>query len=229
MTSTTVLFEDEGLLVVDKPSGLLVHGGASVDEDDLVARLEREGHGRLNPVHRIDRATSGVLLLAKSSARARQIAARFAERTVTKVYWALVRGVLEAERVEVDHPVPKDEGQARVPARSTLRMLASARVEDSPLREKRYALVEVVPHTGRFHQVRRHAKHLGHPIIGDTTYGRSEHNRFVAGSFGLARLALHARRLSIEPWLDVTSPLPEDLAGPLRALGFDGATLHGEP
>ncbi len=121
--------------------------------------------------------------------------------------------------------IPKDEGQARVPAQSTLRMLGSVRVASSTLREQRYALIEAVPHTGRFHQVRRHAKHLGHPVIGDTTYGRSEHNRFVAESFGLARLALHARGLTIEPWLRVTSPLPDELAAPLRALGFDVTAL----
>ena len=97
-------------------------------------------------------------------------------------------------------------------------------------RRQAYSWVEARPHGGRFHQVRRHLRHLGHPIIGDVNYGRGEHNRFCRERFGLARLALHAARLEIQhpdgQRLDLRAPLPEDLAGPLARLGF---ALTSEP
>ena len=107
--------------------------------------------------------------------------------------------------------------------------LATRAVEGSPLRERRYTWIEALPETGRCHQVRRHAKHPGHPVIGDANYGRSEHNRFLAERAGLRRLALHAASIElIHPAtrapLRVAAPLPDDLASPLAALGFDLAS-----
>jgi tRNA pseudouridine65 synthase len=125
----------------------------------------------------------------------------------------------------VDHPVPSDEGGPRVPARTLVRRIEAVTLGSSPLKEHRYSLVRAEPETGRFHQVRRHLKHIGHPVIGDSTYGRTEHNRLCAERFGLRRLALHAASLSIalaEPNGAVTieSPLPPDLSVPLRSMGF---------
>jgi tRNA pseudouridine65 synthase len=105
----------------------------------------------------------------------------------------------------------------------------------SPLREARYSWIEARPETGRFHQVRRHAKHLGHPIVGDANYGRSEHNALLRERFGIARLALHARAITLPAlgvratWLSVRAPLPIDLAEALVAMGFErGALAAGD-
>lgn len=215
-----VLHEDEDVLVLDKPSGLVVHRGFSGDTDSVVDRLREAGRKDVHPVHRLDRGTSGVLVCAKHVEAARELGRAFSEGDTEKHYVALVRGAL-VSAVVVDHPIPKDEGGERVDARTTLEPLGTARDEGSPLREKRYSLVAARPHTGRFHQVRRHLKHLGHPVIGDTTYGRSEHNARLREAFGLDRLFLHARALRFRVGgraLSITSPLPLELARVLDRL-----------
>lgn len=166
------------------------------------------------PVHRLDRATSGVLLFALSSEAAAAVSRLFAEGTVEKTYYALVRGVTEPGG-RIDHPVPGDEDGARVPAVTNYLKLWD---------NGKYSLVEARPETGRYHQIRRHLKHLSHPLIGDVRYGKGEHNRYFREHYQLGRLALHARRLSLvhpdrgEKW-ELIAPLPEDLRGPLAALG----------
>lgn len=211
-----VLFRDEILLAVDKPSGLAVHRGAA--RDRVVAlQLVRDRVGRhVHAVHRLDRATSGVLLFALDPATARRMQERFEAGEVEKRYLALVRGI-PPEAGLIDHPVPKDEDGPRVPAATEFRRLAVF---------ERYALVEARPLTGRRHQIRRHFKHISHPLIGDVRYGKGEHNRLFRERFGLHRLALHALELAFphpgtgEP-LRITAPVPEDLARPLRAMGMD--------
>jgi tRNA pseudouridine65 synthase len=220
----TVLHRDDDLVAVDKPSGVVVHRGKSGDDDTVLARCRAAALGRLLPVHRLDRGTSGVLLLARTPEAARALGAIFAAGRADKSYVALVRGHPPPETV-VDQPVPADEGRPRIPARTGVIFLEGTEITGSPLREKRYALVEARPETGRFHQVRRHLKHLGHPVIGDSTYGRADHNRFLRERFGLGRLALHASRLVVpslhggDP-LVLSAPLPEDLAAPLVKMGF---------
>lgn len=219
---------DAHLGVLAKPSGLAVHRGASADAEVLTDWLRRELGPWVAPVHRLDRGTSGALLVARSSEVARALGAQLEARTVHKRYLALVRGALapgiDGEH-RVDHPLPPHEGATeRVPAVTVVRALASCTLDDSPLRERRYSWVEAIPETGRFHQVRRHAKHLGHPVIGDANYGRSEHNRLLAERVGLRRLALHAASMVfVHPatgaTLQVEAPLPADLAEPLGALG----------
>jgi tRNA pseudouridine65 synthase len=135
-----------------------------------------------------------------------------------------VRG-LAPDALRVDHPVPADEAGARVPAQTHLERLADVRI-DSPLREARYSLVRARPETGRFHQVRRHLAHIGHPVIGDANYGRGEHNRLLAERVGLRRLALHARSTRLDhpasgvP-MSFVAPLPDDLTAPLLRLGLE--------
>lgn len=213
-----VLFEDDAMLVIDKPSGLAVHRGIADERDTVATRLAALRPGPVHLVHRLDRGTSGVLVVAKTREVAAALGAELAAGAVEKVYWAIVRGVPPAEAL-VDHPIPRDEGGPRVPAMTDVRTLAVGALEGSALRETRYALVEARPRTGRFHQVRRHLKHLGHPLVGDTTYGRSEHNRALRAACGLDRLALHA--LSVRALgVTVTAPLPADLARALDALGL---------
>jgi tRNA pseudouridine65 synthase len=211
-----ILYRDDFLLVVNKPSGMAVHRGLSRERIVLLP-LARAGAGRrVYPVHRLDRATSGALLLALDSGTARRLQEKLEAGEVEKRYLALVRGI-PPEAGVIDHPVPRGPGGPRVPAVTEFRRLAIF---------ERYSLVEARPLTGRFHQIRRHFKHLSHPLIGDVNYGKGEHNRFFRERFGLYRLALHALELAFDhpetgERLRIVAPLPEDLAGPLRAMGME--------
>lgn len=211
----SVLYRDEHLMVVDKPSGLLVHRGWARDEV-VSMTLARDAIGQwVYPVHRLDRGTSGVLLFALDSSSAALIQEQFVAGEVTKRYWALVRGVPPESGV-IDNPVPRKPKGDRVPAVTEFRRLA--------VFENRYSWIEVLPKTGRLHQIRRHMKHISCPLIGDVRYGKGEHNRLFRER-GLQRLALHACELTLqqpvtgEP-LSFRAALPSDLAEPLAAMGL---------
>jgi tRNA pseudouridine65 synthase len=213
--SLPCLYEDSALLAVNKPAGLAVHRGAARDRT-FALQLVRDQAGRhVHAVHRLDRATSGVLLFALDAGTARRMQERFAAGAVAKRYLALVRGIPPESGV-IDHPIPRDEDGPRVPAVTEFRRLAIF---------ERYALVEASPRTGRRHQIRRHFKHLSHPLIGDVRYGKGEHNRLFRERFGLHRLALHALELAFAhpetgETVRIVAPMPEDLAEPLRAMGI---------
>ena len=213
--SVRILWRDERLVVVDKPSGLLVHRGWA-REPVVAMSLVRDLVGRfVYPVHRLDRGASGALLMALDAETAAALSALFEAGAVGKRYLALVRGVAP-EAGRIDHPIPRREDGPRVPAVTVFRRLA---VCDG------YSVVEAAPETGRLHQVRRHLKHIAHPIIGDATYGKGAHNRLLRERFGLARLALHASCLRfVHPWtgaeICARAPLPADLAGPLARMGL---------
>jgi len=210
-----LLYRDDALVAVSKPSGIAVHRGWS--RDRIVAMtVVRDLLGRaVFPFHRLDRATSGVLVLALDPGTARRLQEQWLAGRVRKRYLALVRGIPPAAGV-IDHPVPRSPRGPRVPAVTEYRRLGTF---------ERYALLEVVPRTGRLHQIRRHLKHLSHPVIGDVRYGKGEHNRLFRSRFGLHRLALHALELRFDHPADgrplrLFAPVPEDLAGPLRAMGL---------
>ncbi len=211
-----VLFRDEALLVVNKPSGLLVHRGW--DDDDVVAlTLVRDvvGH-HVWPAHRLDRPTSGALLFVLDRALLPGVNDQFARHAVDKTYVALCRGRFPDGDVRVDHPVPKTEDGERVPAVTDFRRLATW---------ERFSLVQARPRTGRFHQIRRHLKHLSHPIVGDVNYGKGDVNRLFRERFDLRRLCLHAVELALDhpvsgARLRVRAPLPADLAAPFAAMGL---------
>ncbi|MES1240237.1 MAG: pseudouridine synthase [Acidobacteriota bacterium] len=208
----TVLHQDDSLVAVNKPSGMAVHRGWS-QERHVVLTVLRDQIGRhLYPVHRLDRGTSGALVLALDPVTARHLQQRFEAGEVRKRYLALVRGIPPEEGV-IDSPVPRSPGGPRVSAVTRFRRLGTF---------ERYALLEVLPLTGRLHQIRRHLKHISHPIVGDVKYGKGEHNRLFRERFGLHRLALHALELGFpHPEgrdLRIIAPVPPDLAGPLRAM-----------
>jgi tRNA pseudouridine65 synthase len=209
------LYQDECLLAVSKPAGLAVHRGMARDRT-FALQLVRDRIGRhVHAVHRLDRATSGALLFALDPETAARMTERFAEGKVEKRYLALVRGIPPESGV-IDHPIPRDVDGPRVPAVTEFRRLATF---------ERYALVEARPRTGRRHQIRRHLKHISHPLIGDVRYGKGEHNRLCRERFGLHRLALHSLELAFEhpetgERSRIVAPVPEDLAGPLRAMGI---------
>lgn len=211
-----VLFRDTALLVVNKPSGLITHRGWANDADNALRRARAIAEQYVYPVHRLDRGTSGVLLFALGKDVAGLLGEQLRAGGFRKHYLALVRGI-PAEHVEVDHALAKTPGEERKPAQTSVLRLGTF---------ERYSLVEARPHTGRPHQVRRHLKHLSHPVLGDTRFGNGEHNRACRTRFALHRLALHAAKLSFEHPLTgerilVRAPLPADLEDPLAAMALD--------
>jgi tRNA pseudouridine65 synthase len=210
-----ILHQDDQLLVVDKPSGIAVHRGWARD-GEVVMTLARALVGRhVYPVHRLDRGTSGVLALALDVEAARYLAAAFAGGRVRKRYLALVRGIAPDAGV-IDHPIPRTPEGPRVEAVTRYRRLGTF---------ERYSWLEVTPETGRLHQVRRHLKHISHPLIGDVRYGKGDHNRLFRQRFGLWRLALHAAEMALDHPASGTTmifnaPLPADLLVPLTAMGL---------
>ena len=202
----SILHEDADLVAIDKPPGLLVHpSGIDAHEERTALKLLRDQIGHwLWPLHRLDKGTSGVLLFAKNADAARKWGLAFETGQVHKRYLALVRGWPDASG-EVDHALARDPelpsaGQLRLPALTRYERLACFewpfRV-DGPHPTSRYALVAVDPLTGRRHQIRRHFKHIAHPLVGDTTHGKGAHNRAVAAWLGTQRLWLHCERMEL--------------------------------
>lgn len=220
MADVATLYADDEILVVDKPSGLLVHRGWGTDRVTLVDLVSRMMDGaRVHPVHRLDRPTSGVIVFGRTPEVASALGRQSQDDAMQKCYLALVRGWADESGV-IDHPVPRRKGGPRVPALSRYRTLE--KVQTQP---REVSLVQVTITRGRTHQVRRHMRHLNHPVIGDTNYGENRLNRQFAAQHGLARLALHASTVTLTHprtgrSMTFTAPLPDDLTGPLGSMGF---------
>lgn len=206
----TILHHDEHLVAIAKPAGLLVHRSAlDAHEERFALQLLRDQLGQpVWPVHRLDKGTSGVLLFALHAEAASRLGQAFDTGAVAKRYLALVRGWPAESEGLIEHALARDPerasaGQPLLPARTAWRCLARAEWPlqiDPRFANSRFALLEARPETGRRHQIRRHLKHIAHPIIGDATYGKGPLNRAVAAHLGLARLWLHA--------LDIRIPHP---------------------
>jgi len=224
----SVLYEDDRLLVIDKPSGLAVHGGSGLSFGLIEALRQLRPGASLELVHRLDRDTSGCLVISKRRSTLRNLHELIRRGEMEKRYLALILGDLKRERVTVDAPLVKNvlkggERLVRVdsaegkPARTVFRRLRRLRLDEGPV-----TLVEALLLTGRTHQIRVHAAHLGTPLAGDPKYGDFEANRRLK-ALGLSRLFLHASALSLcadymsRP-LRVESPLPEELERVLAGL-----------
>ncbi|KRE94402.1 pseudouridylate synthase [Frateuria sp. Soil773] len=230
-----ILHQDDTLIAVNKPAGLAVHRSKMVGNADtfLIDLLREQVGGSVYLAHRLDRATSGVLLVARSTEVATALGEQFMGREVHKQYLAVVRGWPEPEEALVDYPLPgsRDSGPRRE-ARTRYRRLATVEVPIALGRypQQRYALVLAEPETGRFRQIRKHMAHLHHPIVGDCQHGRSDHNRLYKQHFGCHRMLLHAWRLhfrhpaSGEP-MTLRAPLDEAYANLLARFGW---TLPGD-
>jgi 23S rRNA pseudouridine1911/1915/1917 synthase len=223
-----VLFEDDHLLAIDKPSGLVVHPGAGTTEPTLVHALLHycagalpTGSGTERPgiVHRLDKETSGVLVVAKTDAAWKGLAEAFQERRTIKHYLAFARGVPSTVRGSIDAPI------GRHPSRRTSMTVRddgrSARTdwEAEAVFGELATRLRLRIHTGRTHQIRVHAKHIGHPLLGDPLYGGPTQLRDVT----LPRVCLHAQSLQIDhpvtgAALQFEAPLPEDLQQVAAAL-----------
>lgn len=219
-----VLYQDEYLIAVNKPSGLLVHKSwVAKDAKEFALQTVRDQCGQhVFPIHRLDRPTSGVLLFAFSGSLAQQVHENW--HTAEKTYWAVVRGWLQ-EPVLVDHALKgmKDYGQdvdteqeAQTQFTPLNKIEIEAEIDRYP--QSRFSWVEAKPNQGRTHQIRRHLKHLSHPIIGDARYGKGKYNRYFAEHLEAGRLLLHARELKVlhpisEEVITITAPLEGYMLG----------------
>ncbi|MBF0858464.1 RluA family pseudouridine synthase [Gluconobacter sp. LMG 31484] len=222
-----VIYEDEHLLVLDKPSGLATQGGPGITKhvDMMLDGLRTEGGDRPRLVHRIDRDTSGILLIARTPGVAAKLAAAFRGRDVEKTYWAVVVGRPSPESGIIDQPLAKigAGGAALVIAASRDEEdAASAKTEYETLDAagKKLSWLKLSPLTGRTHQLRVHTESIGTPIVGDPRYGgKAAHPEGF-----IDRLHLHARQLDIPHpaggRLIVTAPLPPHMRETFRTLGF---------
>ena len=212
----TILYQDEYMVAINKPSGLFVHRSYMDRHEKYFAlQLVRDMVGQyVYPLHRLDRPTSGVLLFGLSENVARKMGQAFTDKTIQKTYYAITRGHL-LDDGQVDYALKEklDKlGDKFVrndkPAQDAVTDYKSVATATLPIAlgkfpSIRYSLVQLKPHTGRRHQIRRHLAHLRHPIIGDINYGDNKQNPFFAQHFGLKRLMLHAQKL------DFTHPITE--------------------
>lgn len=204
-----ILFLDNHFIAVDKPAGMLVHRSklARGESRFVLQTLRDQIDQHVYPVHRLDRATSGVLIFGLTSDAARRLSEQFQNNTMHKIYHAVTRGWLDENGV-IDHPVrDRDEGGNPKPAITRYRTIA--RIELPALVDRyltsRYTLAEVLPQSGRRHQIRQHFKHISHHLIGDTTYGSGKHNRFFRKQLGIRILLLRALILKfVHPYTGVT-------------------------
>lgn len=237
----TEIYRDPWLLVVHKPAGLLVHRSPiDFHETEFALQYAREMNGGayVYPVHRLDRPTSGLLVFARDPDTASALGKALMAGQVRKRYVAMVRGWTPEQGV-IDHPLREEPDERRgkeddAPVRDALTRYRRLATTEIPVAieghaTSRYSLVALYPETGRRHQLRRHMKHISHPIIGDANHGRGRHNRYFAGRFGQGRLMLAATgmafthpasgaslQLTVQPeasFLQVLSVFPDGVAG----------------
>ncbi|CAK9885865.1 MAG: tRNA pseudouridine synthase C [Candidatus Erwinia impunctatus] len=205
-----ILYQDDDLIAVNKPAGWLVHRSwLDRHETRFIMQTLRDQIGQhVFTVHRLDRPTSGVLLLGLSSDVARALAEQFEQHRIKKTYHALVRGWLEGEGT-LDYPLREEQDKIadkysqEKPFKSAITRWRALEhialpVPVSKYPTSRFSLVELIPETGRKHQLRRHMAHLRHPIIGDSAHGDLKQNRSAAIHFGMNRLMLHASQLTLD-------------------------------
>ncbi len=219
-----VLYRDDDIIALNKPPGLAVQGGTGTDKhlDGMLDALRFDSEDRPRLVHRLDRDTSGVLVLARTARAAAYLAKSFAGRTVKKTYWALTLRVPSPSEGTIDIPLAKAEG-----------LMGREKIEESEEGDSavtdyrvvedvsRAAWVELWPRTGRTHQLRAHMAAIGTPIVGDRKYGGTEANLpGIAPKLHLHAAALALRLPSGMQW-EVTAPLPEHMAATWQLLGFD--------
>ena len=211
MNELEILYQDEVCVAVNKPPDLLVHRSFvdTRDRENVVRTLRRQLGKKVFTVHRLDRATSGVLIFGFDSETARLLTTQFERREVQKTYLAIVRGYTD-DSGTINMPLKEPYDRIATPAQTTENKPAQEAVteyetlarSELPLSAgryptSRYSFVRVSPQTGRRHQIRRHLKHISHPIVGDIKHGDNHVNQLIEREFGIRRLLLVASELRI--------------------------------
>lgn len=206
-----ILYQDEYLVAINKPTGLLVHK-SMIDRHEIyfaMKMLRDQIDKWVYPIHRLDKPTSGVLLFALDSETAKIMSEQFKAHTIQKTYIAVVRGYTP-ESGEIDHALTEkldkivdkkaNKDKDAQDALTIYKRLETVELDIGVGRydKTRYSLVELKPKTGRKHQLRRHMKHISHHMLGDTKYGRGEHNKMIRKEFDCNRLLLHAISLEVQ-------------------------------
>jgi tRNA pseudouridine65 synthase len=237
-TSLQILYQDESLVAINKPAGLLVHK-SNIDrhETHFALQIVRDQLGKkVFPVHRLDKPTAGVLVFALSAEIARKMMLLLISDHVEKTYLAVVRGFC-LEQAIIDYPLQEELdkmtdrlAQQNKPVQAAIthyQRLATVELQFAVGRYPtcRYSLLQLSPKTGRKHQLRRHLKHIFHPIIGDTTHGDGKQNSFFRQQFGCQRLLLAATQLSFphpceNKTVTIQAPLDSDFSRILHSLNF---------
>ena len=218
--NTTVIFEDDFIVCCHKPNNTLVHHAKHArnvaDEDSLLQEVEQHLGFKTYPIHRLDRKTSGIILLAKQTNYVAKFQELFTSHQIRKTYFAVLRGHAPAA-LTIDSPVKGRDAKVHKEALTVLETLAQVTlaIPVKPYDSSRYSLVKLLPETGRMHQLRVHANKISHPIIGDPKYGDKNHNLMFEDNFGCANLFLHAGQLDfIHPFTEeqfsLKAPFPKD-------------------
>lgn len=201
-----ILYQDEYLIAINKPSGLLVHKSFYSGEADTYAiqELKKQIGQKVYPVHRLDRKTSGVLLFTLDKDTLRLMSTQFEEKAVEKKYIAILRGWTKEEEI-IDYDLV-NENEVKQNAVTEYRRLQTIEIDLPFLKHQtsRYCLVEAFPKTGRFHQLRKHFKHILHPILGCRKHGCNKQNKLWLETFGISKMTLHAHQLNF------THPVSKD-------------------
>lgn len=215
-----VIYEDEYCICISKPNNVVVHHSYLsrnvADEESLLQLLEAQFGKKMYPVHRLDRKTSGIILLAKETSYVARFQELFTLGEIQKTYYGVVRGHAPESKI-IDTPVKGKDGKSHKEALTHLKTLETI-VLDIPVRPyhtSRYSLVELQPKTGRMHQLRAHTLKISHPLIGDAKYGDKHHDIMFERNFGWKNLFLHAGSLVFkhpytEELLNLKSKFPED-------------------
>ncbi len=226
-----VLYEDDDVIVLNKPAGLAVQGGTGLKEnlDDMLMAFSRDKKTKPKLVHRLDRDTGGVLLIARTDYATAKLAASFRHRDTQKIYWAITDGVPKPRQGRIDVPLVK-RGERMEAAEAKEANEAKAAVTLYQVIEtarKKIAFVALLPVTGRTHQLRVHLAHLGTPILGDRMYGRAPLEALPQKELGRG-LHLHARRIVVphprRGVIDVTAPLGAEMKKTWGWFQFDEKT-----
>ncbi|MDP8916928.1 MAG: RluA family pseudouridine synthase, partial [Pseudomonadota bacterium] len=230
-----VLYEDEEVLALNKPSGLAVQGGSKTTKHiDRLLSAWGEGMDRPRLVHRLDRDTSGVLVLGKTPAAAARLSGAFAKRRAEKIYWAIVSGEPKPAQGTIElHLVKAGVGDREIVRPADPKEFGAEPAETDYLTVsragRRATWLALRPHTGRTHQLRAHMKAIGHPILGDPKYG----DETSAALSGELKLQLHARRLALphpsSGHLILEAPLSPELRAGFEQFGFDEHEAAPDP
>jgi tRNA pseudouridine65 synthase len=210
----SILYEDDAFIAVNKPANVLVHRTWLSEDKVFVLQMLRDQTGQhVYPIHRLDRGTSGVLIFGKTSETASALGHIFQDKSVQKVYWAVVRGF--------------------VPDQETIDYALADKETNQPSRyaTARYSWTEVRPETGRRQQIRKHFAHIFHPVVGDKRHGDVKHNAHWYETLGIRRLLLHARCLAFQhphthQPVSIEAPLDEDFTRAMALLGFEHPSMH---